>query len=144
MLEAFALAVAASNVTPLSYAYCNAVSVAGSLVIAAPKLMLAMSAPDSVWHKQLSHQAEGGSGKEKSPYWLTPFRNSKEYCPYLVGSYERVAAELAKFIEASHSTYILDIPPSDEESRHINRGCRWNGSPRWSLPSAKCTAGEFI
>jgi alkanesulfonate monooxygenase len=80
---------------------------------------LAMKTSDSAWHQQLSRMAtetrNGGT-----PYWLHPFENYKTFCPYLVGSYERVATELAKYIECGYSTFILDIPPTREELVHIN------------------------
>ncbi len=70
---------------------------------------LAMKVSDSVWHKQLSSldQEIGGA---PSPYWLWPFKNYKTFCPYLVGSYERVSAELAKYVKAGFVNFILDIP----------------------------------
>jgi alkanesulfonate monooxygenase len=81
---------------------------------------LAMKTSDSSWHQQLSQMAletrDGGS-----PYWLWPFENYKTFCPYLVGSYERVATELAKYIGRGYLTFILDIPPAQEELVHINR-----------------------
>jgi len=83
--------------------------------------MLAMSASDSVWHKALS--ARGGERGEpvRDLYWLGPFENYQEYCPFLVGSYARVAEELARYIAAGHRTFILDVPPDDAESVHVNR-----------------------
>jgi alkanesulfonate monooxygenase len=79
---------------------------------------LAMKASDSTWHKQLSAMA-GSDDPESGVYWLAPFQYSKTNCPYLVGSYGRVAAELARYAGAGFTTYILDIPPSEEELRHI-------------------------
>jgi alkanesulfonate monooxygenase len=79
---------------------------------------LATKISDSVWHKQLAET--GGASEERSPYWLVPFENYKTTCPYLVGSYDRVAAELAAYIAAGHRTCILDVPPDAEELRHIN------------------------
>jgi alkanesulfonate monooxygenase len=76
---------------------------------------LAMKVSDSSWHKQLS-QIEPEA--ENSPYWLVPFHNYKTFCPYLVGSYERVAEELGRYIGAGYTTFILDIPPTEEELRH--------------------------
>jgi alkanesulfonate monooxygenase len=76
---------------------------------------LAMKISDSAWHKQLS-RTEGGN----SPYWMLPFETYKTFCPYLVGSYEEVSKELAKYIEVGYQKVILDIPPSQEELRHIN------------------------
>ncbi len=80
--------------------------------------LLAMKTSDSAWHKQLSDgspQAEGGA----NPYWLGPFQNYKTFCPYLVGSYEAVAKELARYFTLGYRKVILDIPPSREELEHI-------------------------
>src|SRR5436309_6499042 len=56
---------------------------------------LAMKVSDSSWHKQLS---EMEAAQAQSPYWLVPFQNYKTACPYLVGSYERVAEELRSYV----------------------------------------------
>jgi alkanesulfonate monooxygenase len=79
---------------------------------------LAMKISDSVWHKQLSQLGEVAK-TEKIPYWLHPFQNYKTFCPYLVGSYGQVAEELARYIAVGFKTFILDIPPSEEELHHI-------------------------
>ena len=76
---------------------------------------LATKVSDSVWHKQLS-EADDTAGK--SPYWMVPFHNYKTMCPYLVGSYEQVADELARYFTAGYRTVILDIPPDAEELTH--------------------------
>jgi len=79
---------------------------------------LAMKTCDSEWHKQLSRMGNSIE-EETSPYWLVPFQNYKTFCPYLVGSYDRVAAELTRYIERGYLTIILDIPPSREELEHL-------------------------
>jgi alkanesulfonate monooxygenase len=80
---------------------------------------LAMKVSDSRWHHQLSAlRAEGGG--DGDPYWLRPFQNYRTFCPYLVGSYDRVAAEVAGYLRAGFTTFILDIPPSREELDHAN------------------------
>jgi alkanesulfonate monooxygenase len=76
---------------------------------------LAHKISDSVWHEQL---AELGATQENNPYWLVPFENYKTNCPYLVGSYKTVAKELARYIGIGFRTFILDIPPSEEELHH--------------------------
>lgn len=76
---------------------------------------LAMKTTDSAWHQQLS-QLSGQT--DHSPYWLVPFQNYKTFCPYLVGSYRRVAEELGRYIAAGSTTFILDIPFNPEELRH--------------------------
>jgi alkanesulfonate monooxygenase len=78
---------------------------------------LAMKTSDSVWHKTLS--ALGTESHGNNTYWLRPFETYKSFCPYLVGSYDRVAEELANYISAGYRTFILDIPPTEEELQHI-------------------------
>ena len=85
---------------------------------------LAMQVSDSHWHHQLSERREdsadiAASGGEPDPYWLGPFQNYKTFCPYLVGSYERVGQMLAHYIAIGSQTFILDIPASKEELEHI-------------------------
>jgi alkanesulfonate monooxygenase len=81
---------------------------------------LAMKTSDSHWHKQLSEMAnEEGEQDEQDPYWLWPFENYATFCPYLVGSYERVASELGRYVQLGYGCFILDIPPSEEELGHI-------------------------
>ncbi len=83
---------------------------------------LAMKLSDSRWHKQLS---EMRNDTEKSPYWLVPFENYKTFCPYLVGSYDRVGEELARYVALGHRTFILDVPPDAEELHHTNAAIHW-------------------
>ena len=78
---------------------------------------LAMKVSDSHWHRQLSELGAGPPSAE-NPYWLGPFENYKTFCPYLVGSYTTVAIELARYIELGFETFILDIPPNEEELQH--------------------------
>jgi alkanesulfonate monooxygenase len=81
---------------------------------------LAMKISDSAWHQQLSDLADATASAD-SPYWLVPFQNYKTMCPYLVGSYERVGEELARYIELGYRSFILDIPPSEEELHHTSQ-----------------------
>jgi alkanesulfonate monooxygenase len=78
---------------------------------------LAMKVSDSSWHRQLSDLAD--RPEEESPYWLVPFQNYKTFCPYLVGSYERVAEEVGRYVDVGYRTFILDVPASPEELEHI-------------------------
>jgi alkanesulfonate monooxygenase len=80
---------------------------------------IAMNVSDSHWHQQLSTMAKE-SAAEDDPYWLGPFENYRTFCPYLVGSYERVAQELSRYMDIGHDTFILDIPASEDELLHIN------------------------
>jgi alkanesulfonate monooxygenase len=79
---------------------------------------LAMRVSDSLWHKQLSELGKEPVS-EDNPYWLRPFENYGTFCPYLVGSYERVAAEIARYTALGYQTFILDVPQSPEELEHI-------------------------
>ena len=83
---------------------------------------LAMKVSDSSWHQQLSELGkELGSGERDGddPYWMVPFETYKTFCPYLVGSYDRVAEEIARYVGVGYRTVILDIPPSLDELLHI-------------------------
>lgn len=106
---------------------------------------LAMKVSDSVWHRKLSRMAERRAA-EDDPYWLVPFENYKSMCPYLVGSYERVAGELARYVELGYRKFILDIPPSEEALRHtgetFRRAVRRAGAPDAGGPEGKGRPSE--
>jgi alkanesulfonate monooxygenase len=78
---------------------------------------LAMKISDSVWHHELSRAIEE-SKTTPSCYWLVPFENYKTFCPYLVGSYEQVAEELARYLALGCGTFILDIPACEDDLEH--------------------------
>ena len=80
---------------------------------------LAMKVSDSLWHKQLSDTANK-TRAIRSTYWLRPFEQYKTFCPYLVGSYDRVANELARYISLGYRTFILDIPATADELEHAS------------------------
>jgi len=78
---------------------------------------LAMKLSDSSWHRQLSELgSEARQGAH--PYWLVPFQNYKAVCPYLVGSYERVAEEVSRYLDIGYRSFILDAPAGPDELRH--------------------------
>lgn len=78
---------------------------------------LAMKVSDSAWHRQLS--ALGRSpATEAHPYWMVPFENYKTFCPYLVGSYDRVAEELCRYTAVGYRTFILDVPAAADDLFH--------------------------
>src|SRR5438552_9542082 len=78
---------------------------------------LAMKVSDSSWHRQLSELGNAGSEAE-NPYWLVPFQNYKAMCPYLVGSYDRVADEVARYVDIGYRTFILEAPANADDMRH--------------------------
>jgi alkanesulfonate monooxygenase len=79
---------------------------------------LAMKVSDSVWHRTLSNLSRTIE-ESHSIYWLWPFHNYKTFCPYLVGSYTQVADWIRRYISAGYTTFILDVPASEEELDHI-------------------------
>jgi len=88
---------------------------------------LAMKVSDSSWHHRLSGLAQAQSrsgGANGDTYWMLPFTNYKTFCPYLVGSYDRVGGELARYFETGCSTMILDVPIGTEELEHVTRAIR--------------------
>jgi alkanesulfonate monooxygenase len=78
---------------------------------------LAMKVSDSAWHRQLSAIAPQLAAE--SAYWMVPFQNYKTFCPYLVGSYDRVGEELGRYLAAGCRTIILDVPPDAGEMQHV-------------------------
>ena len=81
---------------------------------------LAVEVSDSHWHGQLSDERDPlvDLDGEPDPYWLGPFQNYKTFCPYLVGSYDRVARMLGHYIDLGTTTFILDVPRCEEELAH--------------------------
>jgi len=82
-----------------------------------------MKVSDSVWHRQLS-ETRVAPQSQNDPYWLGPFHTYKTFCPYFVGSYERTAAEVARYMGRGYRTFILDIPAAREELQHIHKVLR--------------------
>ncbi len=80
---------------------------------------LAMQTSDSHWHRQLSEMGDAPA-EDDNPYWLRPFQNYSTFCPYLVGGYDRVAEELERYMALGFVTFILDIPPSEDELEHTS------------------------
>lgn len=77
---------------------------------------LAMKVSDSVWHKQLTELDKAVESEARpSLYWLWPFKNYRTFCPYLVGSFDEVAAEVSKYVTAGFKNFILDIPAKQDD-----------------------------
>jgi alkanesulfonate monooxygenase len=86
------------------------------------KHQLAMKVSDSSWHQHLSELAKDHVARDA--YWMVPFTNYKTFCPYLVGTYERVGSELARYFQQGCSAMILDVPIGTEEFEHVKRAIR--------------------
>lgn len=86
---------------------------------------VASKTSDSSWHKRLSQlSAEESNAPQPSArqtYWLHPFGQYHTNCPYLVGSYTNVAAEVARYVGLGYRTIILDTPAAEEEFYHIGK-----------------------
>lgn len=87
---------------------------------------LAMKTSDSQWHEQLSRDAAvsgeaGDDAASRSPYWLHPFKQYSTFCPYLVGSYDRVADELTQYFTMGDRALIVDIPREEDDLVHAKR-----------------------
>jgi len=80
----------------------------------------AMSVSDSSWHAQLGAHA-ARTNRPDSPYWMIPFENYKTFCPYLVGSYERVAEVVAHHLRCGYRWFILDVPFQEDDLMHARR-----------------------
>jgi alkanesulfonate monooxygenase len=70
---------------------------------------LAMKTSDSSWHRTLSDLAKERPS-DGNPYWLWPFEQHRTFCPYLVGDFQTVAKEIARYLALGHTSFILDIP----------------------------------
>jgi alkanesulfonate monooxygenase len=81
---------------------------------------LATAVSDSHWHGQLSGERVPDDDRdgEPDPYWLGPFHNYKTFCPYLVGSYDRVARMLSHYLDLGTSTVVLDVPHHEDDLAH--------------------------
>jgi len=72
---------------------------------------------DARWHQPFPDPADSQGRSDN--YWLTPLRNQQATCPYLVGSYDQIAAELARYLDDGYTTFILDEPANEEEMQQI-------------------------
>jgi alkanesulfonate monooxygenase len=99
---------------------------------------LAMKTSDSVWHKHLS-EFEKQMKNARNPYWLRPFETYKSFCPYLVGSYESVSEGISKYLMLGYTTFILDIPQSEEDLYHIS--IAFNRATRQRCVQVDCNPG---
>lgn len=73
---------------------------------------MAIRTSDSSWQKRLGSLAQEEC---TGPYWLWPFKNYATFCPYLVGDYDTVAAEVGRYVALGYKTFILDIPRSEDD-----------------------------
>ncbi|MFC0438446.1 LLM class flavin-dependent oxidoreductase [Kutzneria buriramensis] len=78
---------------------------------------------ESQWHIGLSRDALSSTGP-LGCYWLHPFKVYKTFCPYLVGTYEDVAALLARYFDLGVRTIVLDVPREADDLHHARTALR--------------------
>ena len=81
---------------------------------------LARSVSDSHGYRRLAESAERPAAADRV-VWMQPLSTCQAFCPYLVGSYERVAQRLSRDLWAGTDTLILDGPDNEFEMQHISR-----------------------
>jgi alkanesulfonate monooxygenase len=89
-------------------------------------LQYSMSNTDAQWKRRMHAESERTATVETG-YWLGPFANFQADCPYLVGSHQAVAKRLQQLAERGVSTFILDIPPTEEEFDNVDHALRQSG-----------------
>ncbi len=68
--------------------------------------------------RHMPSTTETGPAEERGPFWPDPFDTYQTTCPYLVGNYQEVAAELTSYMDLGYRTCILDIPATEAEFEH--------------------------
>jgi alkanesulfonate monooxygenase len=101
-------------------------------------LELSMRNTDAEWKWRMKMAAEGAEVARKG-FWLEPFRNFKADCPYFVGDHEQVAALITSLVRRGIDTFILDIPPLEEEFHHIDLALKKAAARPSPLPDALFT-----
>ena len=79
---------------------------------------LAMATSDSVWHRQLADLGATLKGEAQAAYWLHPMETYRTFCPYLVGSHDRIAAMLSQYAALGFEGLILDVPATQDDLEH--------------------------
>jgi len=74
---------------------------------AAELLECSMSNTDAVWKRQLLTETED------EVFRLTPFRNFNADCPYLVGSFQQVAAYLRGYLARGADMFVIEAAEED-------------------------------
>lgn len=66
--------------------------------------------PDTARHRNGDRNGNGGN-----PYWTWPAKAHGTYCPYLVGTHDRVSVELAGYLGHGVRTVVTDTPLRPED-----------------------------
>jgi alkanesulfonate monooxygenase len=89
-------------------------------------LEYSMSNTDAAWKRRMKADSERGAAAKKG-YWLAPFANFQADCPYLVGNHGYIAERLRRLVGKGVTTFVLDIPPREEEFLNVNRVLEMSG-----------------
>jgi len=77
-----------------------------------------MEENDSIWKKKLFEKLNANENKA-AEFWLEPFRLMKSDCPYIVGSFDRVAEIMTHQIASGIDRFIFDMPPIEDDFQQI-------------------------
>jgi hypothetical protein len=64
-----------------------------------------MNNTDSVWKRRMRLAADQPD-RADTGYWLSPFRNFKADCPYMVGAYGRIADVLVRLMRRGIDVFV--------------------------------------
>ncbi|QUQ67056.1 LLM class flavin-dependent oxidoreductase [Kutzneria sp. CA-103260] len=78
---------------------------------------LSATRTESRWHRNLADDVSRSPVRE-DVYWLYPFRSSRTFSPYLVGSHAEVGELLQRYFSLGVSTVILDGLLDEEDLHH--------------------------
>lgn len=90
-------------------------------------LEYSMSNTDAFWKRRMKAESEQALATGTG-YWLTPFANFQADCPYLVGAHSDVADKLRRLIQSGITTFIFDVPASEEEFSHLSQVLHQSGA----------------
>lgn len=79
---------------------------------------LSVTRTESRWHRNLASDVSRTPIRQEV-YWLYPFRSSRTFSPYLVGSHAEVGTVLARYFSLGVSTVILDGLLDDEDLYNV-------------------------
>jgi alkanesulfonate monooxygenase len=79
---------------------------------------LSVSKTESRWHRNLAGDVSRMPVQDKV-YWLYPFRSSRTFSPYLVGSHAEVGESLSRYFALGVSTVILDGLLEEEDLDNV-------------------------
>ncbi|MDE1476888.1 LLM class flavin-dependent oxidoreductase [Xenorhabdus bovienii] len=68
-----------------------------------------MKYTDAQWKHHLYQQAQESSSASNG-YWISPFKNNRSDCPYVVKSHQEMADMVARLIFQGTTSFIVDLP----------------------------------